>query len=374
MSLEVDRKDRPMGLYRTGIAGLLVACGLVGGLMALKRHDLGREVRDRKATADAGPLVKVQNVALSDAVQTLQLQGEALPMVSTTLYAKLSGYLRTISVDKGDRVRAGQTLAVIESQETDRDYQSLLADAENKRRNARRSEALGKDQLLSAKDVEQAQADARMAEARLASQAVQRGYQVVKAPFDGTVTARFADPGALVQNAANSQSSALPLVTVARVDRLKVTVYLDQRYAALLHKGDSVRLTSSDLTVPVEAHISRISGELDLRTRMLLAEAEVDNRDGRIVPGSFLQVQLALKLPQHLEIPVEALIVRGDKTFVAVVGADHHVTLRPVTLGEEDHQRLPVLSGLKAGETVILNPGDAAQEGSLVRPVPALKS
>jgi RND family efflux transporter MFP subunit len=372
MSQLVESQGRPMGLYRTGIAGLLVAGALVGGLLALKHHDLNRELKERQGTAGAGPLVKVQAVALSGPIQTLQLQGEALPLVSTTLYAKLSGYLRTISVDKGDRVRAGQTLAVIESQETDRDYQSLLADAENKRQNARRSESLGREQLLSAKDVEQAQADARIAEAKLGSQAVLRGYQVVKAPFDGTITARFADPGALVQNAANAQSSALPLVTLARVDRLKVTLYLDQRYAARLRVGNEVTLGGSE--GPVAARISRISGELDLRTRMMLAEAEVDNREGRIVPGSFLPVQLALKVPQRLEIPVEALIVRGDKSFVAVVGADRRVAFRPVTVGEEDNQRLPVLSGLKAGELVILNLGDAAQEGALVRTTAAGKS
>jgi len=234
------------GLYRTGLLGFVVACVLVGGLLAHKHFDLSHETRARQEALAAGPLVRVHQVSLSGPTQDLVLQGEALPQSSVILYAKLSGYLRTISVDKGDRVRAGQTLAVIESLETDRDYQSLQADAENKRQNARRAEALGAQQLLSARDVEQAQADARIADAKLASQAVQRGYQVVKAPFDGTITARFADPGALMQNAANSQSSALPLVTLAKVDRLKVTLYLDQRYAALLHQGDAVNLASPD--------------------------------------------------------------------------------------------------------------------------------
>jgi len=344
----------------------------VGGLLAHKHFDLSHEARARQEALAAGPLVRVHQVSLSGPTQDLVLQGEALPQSSVILYAKLSGYLRTISVDKGDRVRAGQTLAVIESLETDRDYQSLQADAENKRQNARRAEALGAQQLLSARDVEQAQADARIADAKLASQAVQRGYQVVKAPFDGTITARFADPGALMQNAANSQSSALPLVTLAKVDRLKVTLYLDQRYAALLHQGDAVNLASPDRPgEAIPARVTRLSGQLDSRTRMMLAEAEVDNRDGRIVPGSFLQVKIALKTPQHLEIPVEGLIVRGDKTFAAVVDATRHLALRPITVGEESGQRLPVLSGLKAGETIVLNLGDAAQEGSVVRPLPA---
>lgn len=355
-------------VYGAGATGLVVAAALVASMLALKHRDLGKDSQERQQTLAAGPLVKTETVGLSAASRTLVLQGEALPVVSTTLYAKLSGFLRTINVDRGDRVRAGQTIAVIESPETDRDYQSLLADAENKRQNANRAEALGREQLLSPRDVEQAQADARMADAKLASQGVQRGYQVLKAPFDGTITARFADPGALVQNAANAQSSALPLVTVARLDRLKVTLYLDQRYAALLRLGNHIRVSPpSQPGVWVDARITRINGELDLKTRMLLAEAEVDNRDGRIVPGSFVQTELALDMAQHLEISTEALIVRGDKTFVAVVGPDQRVAFRPVTVGEEDHQKLPVLLGLKGGERIILNLGDAAQEGGLVR-------
>jgi membrane fusion protein, multidrug efflux system len=357
------------GVYGVGFTTLVVAAALVGAMLALKRHDLGQESRERQRTLAAGPLVKVETVGLSAPRQTLVLQGEALPVVSTTLYAKLSGFLRTINVDRGDRVRAGQTLAIIESPETDRDYQSLQAVAETKQMNARRAEALGRQALLAPRDVEQAQADARMAEAKLASQGVQRGYEVLKAPFDGTVTARFADPGALVTNAASNQTSSLPVVTVARLDRLKVTLYLDQRYAGLLRLGNHIRVSPPSRPGEwLDARITRVNGALDLHTRMLLAEAEVDNRDGRIVPGSFVQTELALDTAQHLEISTEALIVRGDRTFVAVMDAGHRVAFRPVTVGEEDHQKLPVRSGLKAGELVILSLGDAAQEGGLVRP------
>jgi RND family efflux transporter MFP subunit len=364
-----SRTSASRGVYGIGIGGLLLAALLVIGMLALKRHDLGKETRDRQAAAAAGPVVSVATVGLSAPRQTVVVQGEALPFVTTTLYAKLSGFLRSISVDKGDRVRAGQTLAVIESAETDRDYQSLLADAENKRQIAKRAETLAQAQLMAPQDVEQAQANARMADAKLASQAVQMGYEVLKAPFAGTVTARFADPGALVQNAATNQTSSLPVVTVAQLDRLKVTLFVDQRYASLLHVGDHLRVEDRERPGQgVDARITRVNGELDLRTRMMLAEAEVDNREGRIMPGSFVQTQLSLDTPQRLEIATDALIVRGDKTFVAVVGEDQRVRFRPVTVGQEDNQKLPVLDGLKAGERVVLNLGDAAQEGDRVRP------
>ena len=158
------------------------------------------------------------------------VQGEALPYLSTTLYARASGFLKEIRVDKGSAVRKGQLLARIEGPELDRDLEALQADTENKRRNAERAAALFDQKLISARDAEQAQADARMAEARLASLGVAKAYQEIRAPFDGIVTQRFVDPGAVVQNASTSVN-VQPVLTVAQVDRLRVTVYLGQALA-----------------------------------------------------------------------------------------------------------------------------------------------
>ena len=351
----------------------LGACALVAaGLMVSRQVAHSREAAARaKAQAD-GPLVKVHPLALSSGERRVVLQAESLPYASTTLYAKVSGFLRTLTVDKGDRVRNGQVLGVLQSPEVETDFAALQADAAQKRDNARRAQALGKDQLLSAREVEQAETDARVAEAKLASQAALKGYQVLKAPFDGVVTARFADPGALVQNAANGASGAQPLVTVAQTQRLRVTLYLDQRLAAAVKVGTPVLLSPTERPeLSRSAKVTRTSGTLDLRTRTMLAEVELDNRAGEFLPGGFVNATLLLKVTPRLELPVEGLVVKADKTFAAVLGPGDLVQLRPVQVGPEEAGRLPVLGGLQAGERVLLTPGESAREGAKVRVAPA---
>lgn len=366
-----DQTTATRGLRRAafgtvGLAALVLAC-----LFGFKQMAHAKEAHAREAKLADGPLVKLHTLALSPPERIVQLQGEALPYASTTLYAKVSGFLKDIRVDKGDHVRKGQVMGRLESPEVEQDFQSLKADALQKQDDLKRAESLRKSDLISQQQVEAARTAARMADAKLSSQGALRNYQVLTAPFDGVVTARYADPGALVQNAQNGASGAQPLVTVSKIDRLRVSLYLDQRYAALAKPGLTVTLTSVDRPdAPLAAKVTRTSGALDPRTRTLLTEVEVDNRKGQLLAGAFVNVSLALKVTPRLELPVEALVLKGGQTFVAVFGSDQKVQMRPVQVGSEDNQRLPVISGLKAGEQVILNPGEYAQDGMKVRPAP----
>ncbi|HJU84110.1 MAG TPA: efflux RND transporter periplasmic adaptor subunit [Holophagaceae bacterium] len=357
------------GAKKAGVAILMAAALAVVGLAAMKRAGVRHEAAERRSEIDAGAFVRVKTVQMSDPERVLSIQGEALPYASTTLYAKISGYLGHINVDKGDRVRAGQVLGTIQSPETRSDYQSLAADAQNKQANLRRAEALAKDQLISQRELDQAKADADMAQSKLATQAAAEGYQQLRAPFDGVITARYADPGALVQNAATGSSGALPIVTVAKVDRLRVEVYVEQRYASLVKDGDPVTVSPADRPeISVPARITRISGALDPRTRTLLTEVELDNRDGAFLPNGFVTVRMRLKAPRRLELPAEALVIRGGKPFAAVISPEDRVVFKPVVLGEEDNQLYPVVSGLQPGDRVALNLGGDSEEGDKVRP------
>ena len=153
-----------------GALFLVVALVSVGALAGCKALAQRQEAKSRRAELDLGPQVRTARIDASGGDRGITLSAEALPFLSTTVYAKLSGFLREIKVDKGSVVSSGQIIAVIESPETDRDFQALKADADNKRRNAQRAEALGKQQLISDRDLDQALADARMAEAKLESQ------------------------------------------------------------------------------------------------------------------------------------------------------------------------------------------------------------
>jgi RND family efflux transporter MFP subunit len=354
-------------VIRSGVAILVVGAVALTGIVVMQHRALARQAEARRKATAAGPLVKTLLIGSPGTLGEQVFQGEALPYLSTTLYARASGFLKEIRVDKGSVVKKGQILAVIESQETDQDLAALRADAENKRRNAERAANLLRDKLISARDAEQAAADAKVAESKLASLGISKGYQQIRAPFDGVVTQRFADPGALVQNASGS-TSAQPVVTVSQVDRLRVTLYLDQAAAAKAKPGDPVLVTST--TTPIQkrpGRLSRLAGALDPRTRTLTAEADLDNRDGAFLPGGSVRVTLGKPGSSGFTLPLECVTQRQGKPFALVVDAASHTHLRPLTLGEDNGQRVRLLQGLQAGERVVLNPPPGLMEGSLVR-------
>jgi RND family efflux transporter MFP subunit len=298
------------------------------------------------------------------------LIGETRPFQSATLYAKVSGYLKNIYVDKGDIVKEGKVLAVIESPETDQAYLAAEADAKNKQAILARMKNLYAKQLVSQQEFDQAQADSDVANAKLSSQRTQKGYETLKAPFTGTITARYADPGALVQNAMNSESSALPVVLISEIKRLRIDVFLDQRDAPYVRNNDPVTITLAERPgFKMEGHVARISGELDPRTKMLLTEIDIPNEDRSLVAGSFVQISMQIKSPPYVEAPVEAVVLKGNKTYISAVSPDGKIQFKPVEIGSNDGKVITVLSGADEGDMVALNIGDSLPEGSKVRPI-----
>ena len=373
--VETSAAPRSTGGAWVYVMGFLVVAGAVGGVRAL-RNTRRAQVRDeghaRVEAAEAGPHAMVVTVGRSRTDRTLQLLGEARAYRETTLYGKVSGYLRSIRVERGDHVRAGDLLAVVEAPETEQQYVSAVAAAENRREVADRARRLVGPGIVSQQDLEAAESGERQAATQVRTADLQRGYRELRAPFAGVVTARWADPGALVQNATSSQSGALPVVRVSQVDRLRVFVYVDQRDAARVHAGVPVEIRFDERPgVKLDAQVSRVSGALDARSRTLLAEIDLDNRDGSITPGSFVQVSLRLQVPALAEIPSEALVMHGLRPFVAVVGDDRRLTLRPVELADDDGARLRVLSGVNVGDRLAINLGDAAHDGMRIQPEPA---
>jgi RND family efflux transporter MFP subunit len=359
-------------LYAAGIGLIVLALVLVLVLFGSRRAALVAETRDRQAAIKAGPEVRVVTAKRSSGERMMKLTGEARPYATVTLFAKVSGYLKEIPVDKGDRVKAGQILATIESPELDQQYESALVEAQDKRRDADREKILVEKNLVSQQDADHAEAAARQAEENARALKTQKEYTVLRAPFTGTVTARFADPGALMQSAATSQTAALPLVTLSRTDKLRVYIYLDQKDAALVRVGNQAEISdASRPEVKLAASITRISGELDPKTRTLLAELDVDNRQGLLLAGSFVLVSLKINTTPAVEIPADALLMKGEKAFVAVIESGNTVKFRPVVPADSDGKAVRISSGLKEGEQVVLNPGFGISENEHVQPVPA---
>lgn len=353
-----------------GVAAAVAAIGIVVA-MAITSSSRAREEREsRTAASKLGPRVRVVPVVQSRGTRELALQAEAQAYASVTLYAKISGYLRSIKVDKGDRVRKDQVIAVLESPELDQQVVAAQADARNKEIMAKRAQALVGSGVVSKQDYDSAIAGSQIADATVRSLTQLQGYEVLRAPFDGTVTARFADDGALLQSATNAQTSALPVVTVAQVDRLRVYAYVNQSDASFIHDGDAAQVTIPERPgLRLEAKVARRSQALDPRTRTMLVEIDLDNRESVIVPGSFVQVILRIPGPMLVEVPAEALVLRGNRTFVAVVTGEDRVRFQPVKLFDHDGTRARVLEGLTGSERVALNLGEDVEDGGRVQPL-----
>jgi RND family efflux transporter MFP subunit len=364
-----SRRARSL-LYIGGIIVIIAAIGCVIALSAFKRASISREQQARVTAVNNGPTVRAARVERSPGARTILLTGETRPFLSVALYAKVSGYLKDVRVDKGDHVKAGDVLAVVQSPETDQQAEAATADAHNKRAIADRDTQLIAQKLIAPEEAEQAETDAHVAASTAERFKDLKDYELIRAPFTGTVTARYADPGALVQNAEGSQTSALPVVEVGTTDSLRIFVYLAQRDAADIRRGAPVTITDpSRPDVHAIGSVTRYTGELDPNTRTLLAEIDLSNRKGTIVPGSFVQVSLSVAGPRYLEIPAEALIIRETKKYVAVITPDDHVSYREVHVLDTDGVTVRLIDGVREGERVALNLGDSVDEGQHVQTV-----
>jgi RND family efflux transporter MFP subunit len=187
----------------------------------------------------------------------------------------------------------------------------------------------------------------------------------VRAPFDGVITVRNVDTGALV-----NEGTTL-LFRVAQVDRVRSYVNVPQADSASVHVGQVARLTIPDLPGRIfSGTVTRTANALDPSTRTLLVEVQVANPDHALLPGMYAQVDLTTpRQDPPLLIPGDTLVVRADGPQVAVIGQDHTVRYARIQLGRDFGDRIEVLSGLQAGQQIAVNPGDSVREGSKVNPV-----
>ena len=361
---------RSLLVYSIGV--LLVAGAALTTLRLWQDKDAqlvaAREVM--AAELAKGPAVQVSVVAQGPKERQITLLGDTRAYQVATLYGKVGGYLKSVTVDRGDHVTAGQVLAEVESAETDRQFDAAMSDLVNKRKNAERENELVKRGWTSVQSADQATTAYRMAQAAMEQLAVMKSYEVLRAPFDGTITARFVDVGAMVQSSVTSQTSNQPVLTIADMSRLRVNVYVEQKDVPFVHIGDIADIADgANPDRKVQAPIARTAAQLDPRTRTLFVELDVDNTNGFLVPGSFAYVTLHVPVQSYPEVPVAGLVVRGTNTFIASVSADSTVRLQPVKVANTDGMRASLAEGARVGERVALNLPDEVSDGSRVRPI-----
>ncbi len=340
-----------------------------------------------KDTAEmAVPTVVVVTPKPGAPQEEITLPGAIQAFAEAPIYARTSGYLKRRYVEMGARVKSNQLLAEIDAPELEQQLQQARSDLATAEANARlaqitadRYRDLVKSDSVSQQDADNAAGalDARKAAVESARANVRRLEQLqaftrIYAPFDGVITARNTDVGALIDPGA-SGGSARELFHIASTDTLRVFVNVPQVFSRVARPGITAELTLTEFPGRRFAGtLVRTAEAIDPASRTLLVEIDVANPKGELLPGAFAQVHLALPTPATtLVVPVNTLMFRSDGLRVAVVRADSRVAMVAVTLGRDFGTEAEILSGLNGDERVVSSPPDSLTDGQMVRIVAA---
>lgn len=370
------------------LAVVTVAVAIFG---IVERKHAGAQLMHYTDATAAPPVSLAQPVFEKNATEIV-LPGNIQAYTLAPIYARTTGYVKAWYHDIGSRVRKGELLAVIETPELDQQLAQAKADLATAQSNAAlakvtadRYQGLIGQNAVSQQDTDNAvQAlEARNTEVTSAQANVRRleqlqSFERIEAPFDGIVTARNLDIGQLVSAAgstntpgAGTVSGSKEVFDISAVQTLRVFVNVPQVYAPDAKAGVTATLTLPQYPGRTfRGKLVRTSDAVDPATRTLLAEVDVDNRSGELLPGSYTEVHLKVANPAPaLIVPVSALILEPDGLHVGIVDATQHARIVRVTPGRDSGSTMEILGGLEPGQQVIANPPDSLTDGEQVRVV-----
>ncbi len=362
------------------------------------------------------PYVPVATAYYASLENDVVLTAEFHPYQEVDVMAKVAGYVKTINVDIGDHVRQNQVLATLEVPEIEDDMvrakageSAAEADVVTAQADVQRAKAAEgiakisfdriedvalKDRgLVPKQDVDvaqsrQAEAEAQEASAVSALKAAEDAkaeadseysratamvqYATIRAPFTGVITKRYADTGSMIQAGISSQTQAMPVVTLAQNDLLRLILPVPVSDAGGIRNGEPVDVNVVSLGRWLKGTVTRFADSVQFSTRTMNTEVDVPNPDGSLIPGMYAEVHLHLGVRPHaLSVPLDAVDGIGTSAEQAWVVRTGVVHLTPVTTGLETASRIEILSGLKAGDEVIVGRHSGLADGEQVRAVPA---
>lgn len=389
--------------------GAAIVIVLAVGWFALS----GRRARASQTEVSPPEPASVVLVERKPMSNLLTLSGEFRPFQEVDVHAKIAGYIKKIYVDVGDHVKAGETLAVLEVPELSAQLQGADAAVRRAKDSIRqaqgdlnRAESLhaashldytrlkqasaARPGLIAEQELDDAQAkdkegeaqisadDAALSEAQnqldvsVANQkqlGAMADYTRIVAPFSGVITKRYVDTGALVQAGTSSNTQALPVVSVAETDLFRLTLPVPESAVPSIRLGTMVNVRVAALNRDFAGKVSRFADDLNEDTRTMHTEVDVQNRGGSIVPGMYADVTLTLSSKGGaLVVPIQALTRNGSQTSVLIVNSRDQVEEKEVRLGMQEPDRVEVVSGLAAGERVIVGSRNQFHVGDKVEP------
>ena len=386
------------------LAILLVSCGGDGA---------NAKEPNTSQSGPQPPEVGVVKVTRRNLQQTLMVSSELVPFQQIDVYAKESGFVKTLSVDYGTHVTQGQVMAVLEIPELQmqlaedqadiKDAQSQMARAANELQRVQAQQkvahleftrldsvARSRPGLVAQQEVDDRQGEDLAAEAQVAAaqsalqsaqselnraQARQRrdqalfDYTKIVAPFPGVVTKRYANLGTLLQSGMNSSTQAMPLVQLSEDDLFRLVIPVSESYAPDIHLGDPVNVRVPVLQRDFTGHVARFSFDLDETTRTMHTEVDVPNPQRVLMPGMYAEATVAFdRRTNVLVVPPEAVNIDGDRRSVWMIQPSGKVENRRVVLGVETADYTEVVSGLRDGDMVAVGDRSGLHDGEIVRP------
>jgi RND family efflux transporter MFP subunit len=356
---------------------------VVGVAFRLIQRTAAEHSLKQTTQANATPTVNVVHPAPATGGDEISLPGNTQAWEETPIYARTSGYLKKWFVDIGAHVTQGQLMATIETPELDEqlmvakaNLQSAQADLNLANVTSQRYQNLLKQDSVSQQETDVAVSGAaakksavEAAEANVRRLQQLQSFEQVYAPYSGIVTVRNTDVGDLIDaGSPNASSTAKELFRVASVNTLRVFVAVPEVYAPDIHNGDKATLTLDEYPgQQFVGTIARNSNAIDMSSRTLNVEVDVENSAGKLLPGAYVFVHF--KVPQQmlmLAIPANALLFRSQGLQVAIV-RDGRVHLQGVTIGKDDGKTVEIASGLSASDAVIVDPSDSIAEDQPIK-------
>ena len=380
-TVSAERQRSPRG-GRALLLGLAVMAGLLGlGIYSGVRGRSATDATLRRTTADASVLaVTVVSPTPSAATQEIRLPGTTQAFTDAPIFARTSGYVKGWYFDIGAHVKQGQLLAEIETPEVDQQLEQARADLETARANLRQAQITADrwrallesdsvsrqetDQAVSALSAMKATADSNVANVRRLEQL--QGFEKIYAPFEGVITARNVDIGVLIN--AGSNTSGRELFHMTAIHTLRVFVAVPEVYSRVASPGSTATLTLDEFPGrSFKGTLVRNANAIDLASRTLLVEVDVDNLHGELLPGAYVFVHLQLpKQIASVAVPANTLLFRAEGPQVAVI-RDGRAQLVPVTIGRDYGTTLEIVAGLQPTDQVIVAPSDSLVSGTRVR-------
>src|SRR5438309_3176416 len=337
----------------------------------------------RKETADlAVPTVSVIRPKQSAPVEEVVLPANVQAFADAPIYARSNGYLKRWYADIGAHVKTGRLLAEIETPEIDQQLRQARADLATAEANlnlsritAERYADLLKTDSVSKQEADNAAGDyqAKQAVVHSAEANVKRleelqSFEKIYAPFDGVITARNTDVGALIDSCASAGTRS-ELFHIAQPDHLRVYINVPQVYSQLAKPGMNADLTLAEFPDSrFDGKLVRTASAIDPGSRTLLVEISVNNPTGQLFTGAYAEVHMKLPVgASSFTLPVNTLLFRSEGLRLAVVGQGNKVELRPIQIGHDFGSEVEIIAGLNGNESVIINPPDSIVSGEAVR-------